>query len=488
MKAFSQHIFFYLLQTLLPQAEMTSDGNEPLIRPELTRNTQEFAGGKVQGDSESTGSTTNAGQAVSPVFGLGVASTSTGNGNFEIKSEGGGFVDTKNGGAEGKTASGVSGTSSTEIAPYVRLNGPYITGDFTVDSSSTADGKGAFIAGYSPDDSAKPTGGYGSGSGSAGAETSSALKPIAGVTTDAFGSTSNSAEAESFGGGSSTGFNNMASAGGVGSGSAEASASDVVNGVQVITFTGNQAGTATFTGSGSGINGKSPNQPYTGGTAIGSGNGSGAAIVGGSSSVKNPYFLVPKGITGDAAFKSTGGGSGFVDGSLGNANGSASGGASGAASGTLKGQLLPGLINPVSIGDLTSSGSSASNGNGAFVAGFSPSLEDGPTGASGSGNGSLNVAGSGSAKPGQSVNNLATGETSGSGTAETFGGGSGSGANTFGEAGGLGAGTTTGTASGGGTSSSFAPVLGQGTGTSTGTFDTVGAGSFGSPNGVLAFP
>jgi hypothetical protein len=71
------------------------------------------------------------------------------------------------------------------------------------------------------------------------------------------------------------GFNNLSSAGGAGSGSAEV-------------------------------------QPYTGGTAIGSGNGSGTAIVGGSSSAYGFTPLGPKGIIGDAAFKSTGNGVGFA--------------------------------------------------------------------------------------------------------------------------------------------------------------------------------
>jgi hypothetical protein len=476
------YFIFYFVSNLLPQAKKTYNGNEPLIRPELrgspvsnNRKAQEFAGGNVQGDSETSGFTTNEGQAASPTNYI---STSTGNGSFDIKSGSAGFVDTTNGGAEGNAASGVSGTSSGKIADAVVNGDPSARGDFTVNSGSAADGKGSFIGGYSPDESANPTGGFGSGSGSAGVETSSAIKPIGALSTK--GRTSNSAEAKSFGGGSSTGFNNLASAGGAGSGSAEGSASDIVASYMVVTFNGNEAATATFSGNGSGINGKIPNQPYTGGTVIGSGKGSGTAIVGGSSFSNIQNAPVLEGITGDAAFKSNGSGSGFVDGTLGNANGSASGGASGAASGSM--QAVANNLR----GELTFSGSSASNGNGAVVSGFSPSLDAGPTGGSGSGNGSLNVAGSGSTIPFY----IALGETSGSGTAETFGGGSGSGSNTFGEAGGAGSGATTGSASASGGAEVYAGGIMQGTGasTSTGNFESAGSGSFGAPTGLLAFP
>jgi hypothetical protein len=167
------------------------------------------------------------------------------------------------------------------------------------------------------------------------------------------GSTSNSAEAESFGGGSSTGFNNLASAGGAGAGSVEGSASGIFESGTLIS-SGNQAATATFSGNGSGTNGKVPNQPYIGGAVIGSGNGSGTAIVGGSFYT---YIVLDnrfEGNTGDAAFKSTGGGSGFVDGVLGNADGSAPGGASGAASGTTQEAVT--TYNPYTFlyGDSTS--------------------------------------------------------------------------------------------------------------------------------------
>jgi hypothetical protein len=179
---------------------------------------------------------------------------------------------------------------------------------------------------------------------------------------------------------------------------------------------GNQAATGICSGNGSGItNGKVSNQPYTDGTTIGSGNGSGTSVVGGSTSANYALYLGPEGINGDAAFKSTGGGSGFVDGSLGSVGGTASAG----ASGTAQEIIGPGFKNPT-VGDLVFSersaangngafvggyspsledGASAANGNGAFVGGYSPSREDGSAGASGSSSGSLDVAGSGSANP-----------------------------------------------------------------------------------------
>jgi hypothetical protein len=285
-------------------------------------------------------------------------------------------------------------------------------------------------------------------------------------------------------GGSSTGFNDLASAGGLGSGSTEASTSGIA-GAALIAFNGNEAATGTFNGNGSGINGNGVNQPNTGGTVIGSGNGSGTALVGASSYSNQLYLVEPEAFKGDATFKSTGGGSGFVDGTLGTASGSAFGGASGGASGTANGIGRPrGNGLPVTYGSLAFSGSSAANGIGAFIGGFSPSLEDGPTGGSGSGSGSLSVAGSGRAEANQLP--FIIGDASGSGTAETFGGGSANVSNIYGEAGGLGSGATTGSASGG-FKTLYASVL-SGAGTSTGNFDTMGSGSFGVPTVGRTFP
>jgi hypothetical protein len=127
----------------------------------------------VQGDSETAGFATNKGEVVAP-FAAGVpVTTIAGSGSFNIKSEGAGFVKTREGGAEGNAASGVAGTSSGKIAES-SLSGA-TRGDSIVNSSSAAKGKGSFIAGYSPDESANPTGGAGFGRGSAGVETSSAI-------------------------------------------------------------------------------------------------------------------------------------------------------------------------------------------------------------------------------------------------------------------------------------------------------------------------
>jgi hypothetical protein len=233
---------------------------------------------------------------------------------------------------------------------------------------------------------------------------------------------SQSGAAQSFGGGSSTGFNDLASAGGLGPGSAAVKSNGlndaVVNGPQTTDIvTSNQAATATFNGDASGTNGKVMNQPYTGGTATGSaGNGSGTSAVGGSLSTLTAFGGVP----GDADFKSTGSGSSFVD-------GSALGGASGKAIGKAYGVGI-GAPLPLTNGDLAFSGSS----------GFSPSFQDGTTGGSGSGSGRLNAAGSGIAKSGPSG---VTGVAYGVGTsASNAGGGSGSASNMFGKAGGLGSG------------------------------------------------
>jgi hypothetical protein len=143
-------------------------------------------------------------------------------------------------------------------------------------------------------------------------------------------------------------------------------------------------------------------------------------------------------VAGDVDFKSTGGGSSFVDGTLlGTANGSTSGGASGKADGKTDGFDV-GAPVPGTVGDLVFRGSSAAGGKGAFVASFYPSFQDRATGGSGSGSGSPNPAGSGNAKPVPNLPYL-EGETSDSGTAgEANGGGSGSASHMFGEAGGLG--------------------------------------------------
>jgi hypothetical protein len=89
--------YYLIVSNFLPQVEMTSDGNEPSIRPELrgspvgiTRKAQELAGGNVQGNSETAGFATNKGEVVAP-FAAGVpVTTIAGSGSFTIKSEGAG--------------------------------------------------------------------------------------------------------------------------------------------------------------------------------------------------------------------------------------------------------------------------------------------------------------------------------------------------------------------------------------------------------------
>jgi hypothetical protein len=485
--------YLILDANLRPQAH--AQAKKTLIRSKLrgspagiTRKAQEFSGGTVQGGGETSGASSNDGQVVSSDA-AGSVSTVAIDGAFNIKSGGAGFVKTNEGGAEGSGASGVSGTSSGGIAESQNnmLGGGAspVLGEVTFKGSSAANSKGSFVAGYSPDQSVNPTGGTGSGSGSAGVVQSSAF-PMGynpGVNIGvvlASATVSQSGAAESFGGGRSTGFTNLASAGGVGSGSAAVKSNgfnDAYVGADPAATgaTSNQAATATFDGDASGTYGKVTNQPYIGGTAIGSGNGSGTSTVGGSLS----SFNARGGVAGDADFKSTGGSSSFVDGTLGKANGSSSGGASGEANGKTYGF--------VGGGDLAFGGSSAAGGNGAFVAGFSPSFQDGTTGGSGSGSGSLDAAGSGNAKP---INGSPRvfGMAYGGGTAESNGGGSGSATNIFGEAGGLGSGATKGGASGAGEGRSTDAQLMQGATTTTGTFDTAGGGSFGSPTSVLIIP
>jgi hypothetical protein len=156
----------------------------------------------------------------------GAVSTVAIDGKFDIKSGGSGFVKTKEGGAEGSGASGVSGTSSggiaeSQIGIIAGVFPSSLAGEIIFKGSSATNSEGSFVAGYSPDQSVNPTGGTGSGSGSAGVKKSSAF--LMGATVGpgvvaAGASVSQSGAAEIFGGGSSTGFNNLASAGGLGSG------------------------------------------------------------------------------------------------------------------------------------------------------------------------------------------------------------------------------------------------------------------------------
>jgi hypothetical protein len=144
---------------------------------------------------------------------------------------------------------------------------PSLAGEIIFKGSSAVNSKGSFVvAGYSPDQSVNPTGGTGSGSGSAGVEQSSAIKMAAVYNPNLYvaaATVSQSGAAESFGGASSTGFNNLASAGGLGSGSAAVKSNGFNDALVRIPeiVTSNQAATATFNGDASGTDGKVMNQP-----------------------------------------------------------------------------------------------------------------------------------------------------------------------------------------------------------------------------------
>jgi hypothetical protein len=134
--------------------------------------------------------------------------------------------------------------------------------------------------------------------------------------------------------------------------------------------------------------------------------------------------------------------------------------------------------------DLSFGGSAMSNGDGTFVGGFSPTQSSGQTGGSGSGKGSINVAGVAASPDGNDDAKVTT--VIGSATAETVAGGSATGFNDLGAAGGLGSGATQGSANGAITGNLDGGVV-SGAGTATGIFSTDGSGSFGS-TGSLALP
>jgi hypothetical protein len=131
---------------------------------------------------------------------------------------------------------------------------PPVVGEIIFKGSSAANSKGSFVAGYSPDQSVNPTGGTGSGSGSASVEQNSAFKMgfLVGGDVYAGATVSQSGAAESFGGGSSTGFNNLASAGGLGSGLATVKSNGLNDAIgrtlpgSTDIVTSNQAATATW--------------------------------------------------------------------------------------------------------------------------------------------------------------------------------------------------------------------------------------------------
>jgi hypothetical protein len=464
-----------------------------------------ISGGKVSGGSSVLASAKNTGKVNSEdVFYLMSSSTSLGNSAFDLKSKGSGFVDTIYGGATGQGTSAVSGTSSESIKgsniPAIEgSNFPALPGSFgesTSGGSSVASAAGAFDGEFTPSGVSGETGGFGSGIGSlkaTGSGTVDTVPELAMYGPISSGVTSGGGTAKTSAGGSAKGFNGLTSAGGRGSGSAQGNATGAIDGpFQVYGVNADSASTGTFTGIGSGSSGNRSNQPYTGGIVNGKGSGAGTAAVNGlvEFAVRTPFGPTKTG--GDAAFKSNGDGAGFVDSTNGGALGSASAAVSGAAAGKTGGVLA--AIRDITYGQFSVSGNSAANGKGAFAGGFSPPQASGLTGGSGSGTGSLNVAGAGSGSTATDYANgiavpLLFGTAVGSGTAQTSAGGSASGFNDLGSAGGLGSGASQGSANGAiNISAYYGDPASSGAGNVTGTFNNAGSGSFGLPSSSLAFP
>jgi hypothetical protein len=472
-----------------------------------------ISGGKVSGGSSVLGSSKNTGKVNSEDY-LGMSSsTSLGNSAFDLKSKGSGFVDTIYGGATGQGTSAVSGTSSESIKgnniPAIEgSNFPALVGSFgesTSGGSSVASAAGAFDGQFTPSGVSGETGGFGSGIGSLDVTGSGTVSELSMYLPPSSGVTSGGGTAKTSAGGSAKGFNGLTSAGGRGSGSAQGNATGAIDGpFQVYGVNAGSASTGTFTGIGSGSSGNRSNQPYTGGIVNGKGSGAGTAAVNGlvEFAVRTPFGPTKTG--GDAAFKSNGDGAGFVDSTNGSALGSASAAVSGAAAGNTGGVPVEyvDFTNNINVfdatfGQLSISGNSAANGEGAFAGGFSAPQASGPTGGSGSGTGSLNVAGAGSGStaidytndPNGYVVPFLFGTAVGSGKAQTTAGGSASGFNDLGSAGGLGSGASQGSANG--AINSSAPggdPASSGAGNVTGTFNNAGSGSFGLPSSSFAFP
>jgi hypothetical protein len=439
----------------------------------------------VNGGATVFGSAKNTGQVVS-IDTSGGAST-LGSSAFDLKSAGSGFVDTIYGGAEGKGTSGVSGTSSELVKGIDNSlfnNGEYIGvyGESTSGGSSVASAAGAFDGKFTPLGVSGETGGFGSGTGSLKATGSGTVD----TTPDAFipvsiGATSGSGAAQTSAAGSAKGFNDMTTAGGRGSGSAQGDATGAIDvPIQFFGVNADSASTGAFTGNGSGSAGNGSNQPYAGGFVNGKGSGDGTAVVSGL--VENGMGFDTK-TDGDAAFQSNGDGAGFVDSTNGGAVGTASADVSGAAAGKTGGVRVDVISRDATVGQLSFSGNSAANGDGAFAGGFSPLQASGPTGGSGSGTGNLNVAAAGS---GSVPFGIVLGTAVGSGKAQTSAGGSASGFNELGTAGGLGSGASQGSANV--AINAFRGDAANGAGNVTGTFNNAGSGSFGLPSPSRAFP
>jgi hypothetical protein len=443
----------------------------------------------VNGGGAVIASAANTGEGASPTkYG---SATTLGSSSFDLKSAGSGFVDTIYGGAMGEGTSGVSGTSSELVkgidnSLFNNGNNFGVFGESISGGSSVASAAGAFDGKFTPLGASGETGGLGSGTGSLKVTGSGTVDKVP----DAFspyniGATSGGGTAQTSAGGSVKGFNDMTTAGGRGSGSAQGNATGAINApAQLYIVNADSASTGTFTGIGSGSSGNASNQPYSGGFVNGKGSGAGTAVVSG---LVDYAFVRPVKTGGDAAFKSNGDGAGFVDSTNGGAVGTASADISGAAAGkTGSVRIDDGMTRDVTRGQFSVSSNSVANGEGAFTGGFSPPQAAGPTGGSGSGTGSLEVAGAGTGVP-RNGPSFFLGTAVGSGKAQTSSGGSATGFNDLGSAGGLGSGASQGSANGAINVSNMAEASNV-AGNVTGTFNNAGSGSFGLPSTSLAFP
>lgn len=375
--------FFFNLQTShIPK--------RPLHLKGTVRKTQ---AGFASGGGDSTGSTTSTGNTQDNTPADSIIS-SVASGNFAFTSGGSGFVDTMYGGAQASGSSKISGTSAGNIDG---LASGY--GQTTFSGSSNAFGDGNAIGVFSPFQSSGANRASGSGTGSLNAAGSGfielvlpgpvvAPQPLEPYKTGySFGSGTAKTEAS----GSAIAFNMLASTGGSGFGMAAGTATGVLDSLSIYGLQIDSAATGTFSGSGSGSYGNTPSLPYTSGSVNGNGGGAGKAVVNGAVTGYtlgvNDYSGSDVNTNGNAAFNTTGGGSGFVKGKNGGASGSAAGGAFGTVAGVS--EDLP--ATDKTYGATNFGVTSAANGNGIFFGGYSTQELPGPTGGTGSGNGALNI-------------------------------------------------------------------------------------------------
>jgi hypothetical protein len=467
--AFHTKYVLFILQ--YPQTLNGSRKREDSLHSHLkgtARKTQANLAGVAQGSGKTTGSTISTGNTQDNTAVIGF-SASDASGNFAFTSGASGSVETTYGGANANGGSSISGSS---IGKSEGNESGY--GDVTFSGSSTASGDGKAMGLFGPlqqsDTGATQASGSGTGtlnvagSGFTGTAIGPALEPGQPYKT---AYSSGSGTAKTAAGGSATAFNMLASTSGLGSGMATGTATGVLDSRSIYAVESASTATGTFNGSGFGSYGNTPSQPYTAGSVKGNGGGGGTAAVKGAVTGFPSLYGEYVNTNGQAAFNSNGGGAGFVKGKNGGADGSGSGG----ASGTVVGIAMDLPPTDKTYGDLDFSATSAVNGGGAFSGGFStPESPPGPTGGTGSSNGALSIF----ANSGGGIYN--DGLVTSGGSAVSFGGGEASASNVYGKAGGLGSGSTEGSAISGLTVLSGE---GDGTGTSMGNFSTFGSGVFG---------